>query len=195
LNSWIHVYYLYVPLSDAPRYNHPCIGIYDAKTLAFEKSISLPKELHTVGVSWVAVNKNLNQFYTSDENAKTINVFQLQTGKLIKTISLSQEIIGTQGAKIFNGYMYLSADDEQKSVYKINLTTGTVMPVLSLKKDSYSEIEGLTIRGDIENPEMSLLRVSANEGNIFSQIISLKSEVLTLKLTTKSKRQEFIEKL
>jgi hypothetical protein len=50
-------------------------------------------------------------FYTAEwNNTKVLNVFDLHTFKLIRTVPLSQTLGRIQGAKVYHGMLYAFAD-------------------------------------------------------------------------------------
>lgn len=132
---------------DGTRYLHPVIALFDAKTLQFTgESHELPRALHTEGVPWIAVDRARGVFYTAEWNdTKVINVFDLRTFALRKTITLSQTLGRIQGAKVHDGMLYAFADlkNVPRPVYKIDLDTGHVLTVATVTLPGGSESEGM----------------------------------------------------
>jgi hypothetical protein len=152
---------LYAPIEDGPDYLNPYIVTYDAETLEpTGESFLLPQELLTEGVPWVAVDGPRRRVYTAEWNpTERINVFFLDDGlKLDKTIELSSPIGRIQGAKVFGGAMYASSDNDDKSIYKIDLDTGTVMKLFALDTPA-SESEGLALTADADGAHIHVLNV------------------------------------
>ena len=149
---------LYAPIEDENVYNLPYIAIFDPVTLKYtgEKHL-LPQNLLTEGVPWVAVDPARGYLYTAEwENDKVLNVFDLNTFELIRTVplqSVTPTLTRIQGAKIFNGMLYASADTKdtadpvlntkRKRVYKIDPVSGSVMEILHYDVINHTETEGL----------------------------------------------------
>lgn len=173
----VHDGLIYAPVEDGdqnvgvtrvntPEYQRPYISLYDAKTLVYTGvSYLLPRELHAAGVPWIAVNGGAGEVYTAewDMPHDRINVFDLQM-KFERFIDLKYpqsfgpgfHLSRIQGAKVWGGALYASRDDEDKSVFKIDLATGAVTKLFSLNPGVPSEIEGLAVR---ETPDGALLHV------------------------------------
>lgn len=69
-----------------------------------------------------------------------------------------------QGGKVYQGALYLSRDDEANRVYKINLDTGTVLPLFSLEPDLsglLGEMEGLAFRDLADGSQLHTLELKA----------------------------------
>jgi hypothetical protein len=138
---------LYAPIEDGTAYLHPYIVTYDAQSLEpTGKSYLLPQALLTEGVPWVAVDGPRQRVYTAEWNpTERINIFDLANDlALVGTLELGTPIGRIQGAKVFGGEMYASSDDQDKSIYKIDLDTGTVMTLFTLGTPT-SEVEGLAL--------------------------------------------------
>ncbi len=149
---------LYAPIEDENVYNLPYIAIFDPVTLKYtgEKHL-LPQNLLTEGVPWVAVDPARGLLYTAEwENDKVLNVFDLNTFELVRTVplqSVTPTLTRIQGAKIYNGMLYASADTKdtadpvlntkRKRVYRIDPVSGSVTEVLHYDVINHTETEGL----------------------------------------------------
>jgi len=147
---------IYAPIEDGSDYLHPYIVLFDAETLQCTGEIhELPQELHTEGVPWVAVDAARGCFYTAEWNhAKVLNVFDLATFTLIKTVPLVDgegnpaELHRIQDAEMHEGLLYCSADiDEAKPILTADPETGVVTKLFDRNLGD-AEAEGLTIRDD-----------------------------------------------
>lgn len=134
------------------------IAVYDAKTLQYTgEKHAMPTALHTDGIPWVAVDPKLNELYTvtwSGAAAGSLNVFNLKTFSLIRTVPLQKSFDGrrVQGAKIFDNMMYAASDSHdagaapntnRKYIYKVDPVTGSVMTLFSFDEPRRTEVEGL----------------------------------------------------
>jgi hypothetical protein len=159
---------IYAPIEDGSTYLHPYIGLYYAGTLNFTgKAYELPQALQTKGVPWVAVDGPRRVAYTAEwDPTPQINVFDIDHDMAyLRSIPLSKVIGRIQGAKVFEGMLYASSDDDAKDVYKINLETGTVMRLFSLAPINgapLGEAEGLVFRDLEDGTQMHTLDVQAN---------------------------------
>lgn len=147
---------IYAAIEDGPDYNNSFIALYDAETLKFTGVYKeVPHDLHLEGIPWCAVDAERNRIYTAEwSNAEVLNVFDLETLELIKTVELSDKIDRIQGAEMFGGKLYLSCDEENdlKRVFVMDVETGVVEPAFSRNVGKEIEAEDLTIYAD-ENGE------------------------------------------
>lgn len=138
---------LYAPIEDGKAYLHPYVVTYDASTLQpTGKEYALPQKLLTQGVPWVAVDGPRKRVYTAEwDPTQRIDVFDLTKALAFeKTIELKTTIGRIQGAKVFGGELYATSDNAEKTIYKIDLDTGTVMKLFTLGTKE-SELEGLAL--------------------------------------------------
>jgi hypothetical protein len=134
------------------------IAVYDAKTLQYTgEKHAMPTALHTDGIPWVAVDPKRHELYTvtwSGTAAGSINVFNLKTFALIRTVPLQHTFDGrrVQGAKIYDGMMYAVSDSHdaggaphtnRKYIFKVDTVTGSVMTIFSYDEPNRTEVEGL----------------------------------------------------
>jgi hypothetical protein len=140
---------LYAPIENA-GYTNPLIALYDPQTLDYlGRAYSLnPHQAH---VAWIAIDAPRRRAYSGDwDPMAEINVYDLDHEfQLLAKLPLSERLSRVQGGKVYQGALYLSRDDEAKSVYKINLDTGTVLRLFGLTPDGsgqLGEMEGLAFR-------------------------------------------------
>ena len=144
---------LYVPLEDTGPYVQPHLALYDPATLTAGQSYALPNTLLTDGVPWVAVDGPRGNIYVAVwDPTLAIFVFDLATVTYSRSIPLRPPLGRIQGAKVFEGSLYLSTDDTAKDIFKVNLDTGTVIPLFALNQNF--EEEGLAF---LARPDGSLL--------------------------------------
>jgi len=152
---------LYVPLEDTGPYVQPHIARYDPNTLMAAQTYAMPTALLTDGVPWVAVDGPRGNIYVAEWNPTlAIFVFDLATVTYSRSIPLRPPSGRIQGAKVFEGSLYLSTDSTAKDIFKVNLDTGTVIPLFALNQDF--EEEGLAF---LARPDGSLLHTL----NVFSK--------------------------
>jgi hypothetical protein len=162
---------LYAPIEDGTAFLHPYIVTYRADTLEWTgDSWLLPQELLTKGVPWVAVDGPRKLLYTAEwDPTERINVFDLASDlALVKTLELSSPIGRIQGAKVFGGQLYASSDDDAKTMYEIDLDTGTVMTLFTLGTTG-SEAEGLALVSAGGGATMRILDVVLPSVQLFNR--------------------------
>lgn len=173
---------IYAAIEDGPDYQHPFIALYDAETLEYTNvSYELPQSLHTEGVPWCAIDAKKGLLYTAEwENATVLNVFDLDTMKLLYVLPLSSKIDQVQGGEVFDGALYLSADEkaDEKSIFKVNLITGKVETFMTRAIGADHEAEDMTVYADANgNPVFCVTdRTAENRATTLTRYISVESE-------------------
>lgn len=159
---------LFLPIEDGPKYNHPVIAKYNPETLKAMAFYDLERDWQPDGVPWVAADATSGSVFSSQYNNVTaINVYDYDTLKKVRQISMSEMIDSIQGAKYRDGSLYLSADAKTKgkfAIYKLDLSTGHVEPVADLEDDLH-EVEGLEFTGSGENLRLNVLGVAGSGFN------------------------------
>lgn len=155
---------LYAPVENA-GYTNPLILVYDPLTLAYLGE-AYPLAPHQAHVAWIALDGARRLAYSGDwDPMPVVNVYALDQGfALLRQIPLSEPLSRVQGGKVYQGALYLSRDDEANSVYKINLDTGTVLPLFSLEPDLsglLGEMEGLAFRDLDDGSQLHTLELKA----------------------------------
>jgi hypothetical protein len=138
-----------------PEYQRPYISLIDAHSMQpTGQHILLDKSIHEAGVPWIAIDAAKKEAYTAewDMNDNRMNVFDTQMHfkrflNLVYPASLGSgfKLNRIQGSKIIGHTMFAARDDDQKTIYSIDLVTGVVSKRFSLSRPG-TEIEGLTIR-------------------------------------------------
>lgn len=149
-----------------PEYQHPYIAIYDATTLIYTGvRYALDKSIHAEGVPWVAVNARRKEVYTAewDMPHDRLNVFDTTMGfqRFLPLVYPAEfgpgfHLSRIQGAKVDGKTLYATRDDADKTVFAIDLRTGEVSRLFSLRPGVPAEIEGLAVRA---TPDGALLHV------------------------------------
>ncbi|MDP9899342.1 hypothetical protein [Variovorax ginsengisoli] len=155
---------LYAPIEDEDDSSQQSyVAVYDAKTLIYTGiKYALPRAEHADGVPWIAVDGPRGLAYTvtwSTSAASKLNVFDLANFKLLRSVPLEVSFDGkrVQGAKVFNGMLYASADTKdsvsgstlkRKRIYKVDPRSGAVMELLHYDEPNRTEGEGLAFSPD-----------------------------------------------
>ncbi|MGI5324971.1 YncE family protein [Actinomadura nitritigenes] len=152
---------IYAPIEDGSDYQHPYIALYDATTLTYTgTAYALPLSVQPDGAPWVAVDAARGYVYSSAYNpTPALNVYSLADLHLVKTVPLSTTIGSIQGAKIYQGDLYASSNNDAKSIYRIDPDTGQVTDVFDRASSlpSGSETEGLAFLPTSDGAQMHAL--------------------------------------
>ncbi len=144
---------IYAPIEDGPSYRHPHIVLFDPATLMAGQEHALSDTPLTKGVPWVSVDAARGHAYVAEwDPTPQIFVLDLTTLAFQGAIPLHRTIGRIQGTKVFEGSLYAASDDDAKDIYKINLDTGTVIPLFAFHQPF--EQEGLVF---LDRPDGSLL--------------------------------------
>lgn len=144
---------LYLPIEDGSDYLNPVIARYDPDTLTVRDTFPLSGTLLTEGVPWVAVDGPRSKLYVAEwDPTPELHVYDLATVTYERSIPLGTVMHRIQGAKVFEGSLYLSTDDDVKGIYKVNLDTGAVLPLFAFHAEF--EEEGLVF---LAMPDGSLM--------------------------------------
>ena len=159
---------LYAGIEDSKHYAHPRIALYDTHTLTLQTHYDLDATIQSEGVPWVAFDGPRQLVYSSLwDPSPGINQFDaLSKMAFVRTLALSPAIGRIQGAKLYRGFLYAATDRALKVIYKINLDTGTTLPVLAM--DLGVEQEGL---GFLERPDGTALHtLNVTKGTTGSEL-------------------------
>ena len=149
-----------------PEYQAPHVALYDARTLAYTGvSYALDKATHEAGVPWVAVDGRRRQVYTAEWEMPhdRLNVFdpQMRFKRFLPlrypaSLGAGFHLSRIQGAKVHGHTLYATRDDADKTVFSIDLRSGEVTKLFSLKPVGHDELEGISVR---RTPDGALLHV------------------------------------
>lgn len=142
----VHAGTLYAPIEDGNKYQKPTIVLFDAQTLDPKgPRFSLSNTLLTKGVPWIAIDGPRSVAYVAEwDPTPTIFVYDLATFMHQKSITLSRILGRIQGAKVLDGALYVASDDDAKTVLKVDLDTGIVLPPLfTYGATVVKELEGI----------------------------------------------------
>src|SRR5262249_25165120 len=119
--------------------------------------IGAPSNPHNDVASWVAVDAEAGLGYGKEyRSGNTVNVYDLSDWSFKSTITMDMSLVNIQGAKVLDGMMYMSSDNNTRSVYRLDRATGHVTELfqLPLPANVSSEVEGIEARrnadGNIE---------------------------------------------
>jgi hypothetical protein len=149
-----------------PEYQKPHVALDDASTLLYT-GVSYPLDLgiQQAGVPWVAVDARRREVYTAEWEMphNRLNVFDTQMHfKRFLELHYPAELgpgfrlSRIQGAKVDGHTMYASRDDADKTVFSIDLRSGEVTKLFSMKPVGHDELEGISVR---RTPDGALLHV------------------------------------
>ena len=146
---------LWAPIEDGSAYQHPYLVEYDATNLSAGATHALSNTLLTKGVPWVAVDAPRQSLYVAEwDPTPSIYVYSLAGVGYVRSIPIRPTLTRIQGAKVFEGNLYADVDTTAKTVWKINLETGTAQPLFELSNAAGTELEGLAV---LARPDGSLL--------------------------------------
>jgi Ca2+-binding RTX toxin-like protein len=142
---------LYVALDNSELdYSTGYVAIFDAKTLEYTGELygltGAPSNPHHDVASWVAVDAQAGLGYGKEyQSGNTINVYNLSDWSFKDTITMDKNLVNIQGAKVLNGMMYMSSDNDTQSVYSLDMATGHVTELFHLPVPANvdTEVEGI----------------------------------------------------
>ena len=129
------------------------VALFNASDLSYigvvHAIVGAPSNPHNDVASWVAVDGANGLGYGKEwQSGTTINVYNLDNWSFKGTLEMDMPLDRIQGAKLFNGKLYMSANDEYNSVYSLDLSTGHVEKLFDLPPtDNASyETQGIALR-------------------------------------------------
>jgi hypothetical protein len=133
-------------------YGHGMVALFNATDLSYTGQAyelqGAPTNLHHDVASWVAVDGAAGLGYGKEwQNGNTINVYELSDWSFSHTLTLDQSLSSIQGAKVYDGWLYMSSDNATQSVYRASLASGHVEELFQLPTpDGAREVEGIALR-------------------------------------------------
>jgi hypothetical protein len=181
---------IYAPLEDGsegegpvnvnvPPYRQPRVALYDARTLLWTgTTYSLPRYLQRDGVPWIAIDHEAREAYTGEWNMPDdrLNVWTLSM-RLVKTLPLHYpasfgatfHLSRIQGGEVLGRALYVARDDDDHTIFKIDLVTGDVTNEFAVGGAEPSELEGLAV---YPTPDGALIHVLLITDNDFSNPVN-----------------------
>ncbi|WP_018413411.1 PEP-CTERM sorting domain-containing protein [Methyloversatilis thermotolerans] len=178
----IHDGIIYASLdSEANDYQNGHVALFNAHDLSYTGRLyalnGAPSNPHDDVASWVAVDGANGVGYGKEwRNGNTINVYDLSDWSFSHTLTMDRSLRNIQGAKVFDGALYMSAHDSTKSVYRVDLLTGHVEELFQLPvtAGAYNETEGIALRRlDDGSVEMLVEMIVTPDGNDLGAYVNL----------------------
>lgn len=143
---------IYASLDTTKGFNNGHVALYNASDLSYTGvSYALtgaPSNPKNDIASWVAVDPNRNLGYGKEwQLGNTINEYNLADWSFAGEVVLDLALQRIQGAKVQGNWLYMSSDDDGKTVYRGNLQTGHVEQLFTLPAPAgRREVEGIALR-------------------------------------------------
>ena len=143
---------IYASLDTTWGYTDGHVALYSASDLSFTGTVfdlkGSPANPKGDVASWVAVDPARNRGLGKEwQRGNTLNVYNLSDWRFQRTLTLDRALERIQGAKVHGDWLYMSADDATKSVYRANLLSGHVEQLFRLPTPSGDrEVEGIAVR-------------------------------------------------
>jgi len=143
---------IYASLDTTHGFNKGHVALYNASDLSYTGvSYALtgaPSNPNNDIASWVAVDPDRNSGYGKEwQLGNTLNVYHLADWSFAGEIGLDRALQRIQGAKVHGDWLYMSSDDDGKTVYRANLQTGHVELLFTLPAPAgRREVEGIALR-------------------------------------------------
>lgn len=153
-----------------PEYQTPYMALFDAHTLQPRGQIALDPAIHEAGVPWAAADKAKSEIYTAewDMHDNRLNVFtpQMQFKRLLNLVyppalGPGFRLTRIQGAKVVGNTLFAARDDDTKTVFGVDLTTGVVSKKFTLNTPG-TEIEDLAIKATPDGAFVHVLNILEN---------------------------------
>jgi Ca2+-binding RTX toxin-like protein len=128
------------------------VALFNASDLSYigvYAMVGAPSNPHNDVASWVAVDGANGLGYGKEwQTGNTINVYNLDDWSFKGTLEMDMSLHSIQGAKLFNGKIYMSANDDLNSIYSVELSTGHVEKLFDLPptENASYETEGIALR-------------------------------------------------
>jgi hypothetical protein len=148
---------IYASLDSTAGYMNGHVALYRAADLSYT-GVSYPltgapsNPKHDIA-SWVAVDGPSNLGYGKEwQLGNTINVYRLSDWSFDHVLTLDMALENIQGAKVHDGWLYMSSNNASRSVYRANLQSGHVEELFTLPAPSgHLEVEGMAVREECTN--------------------------------------------
>ena len=138
---------LYAGMEDSKVWKYPVIGVFDCETLAFEKYYVLDCEKITRGLPWVCVDPETGLIWCADHSKTPSKLYAFDVrGDMSPAgeINLDGDFPSVQGAEFYNGALYGASNDENQTIYKVDINSGKAEKYIARNLTPGSEGEGMT---------------------------------------------------
>jgi hypothetical protein len=167
--------------SAAGDYQNGHVALFNAADLSYTgRAYALsgaPDNPHDDVASWVAVDGAAGLGYGKEwQDGDTINVYDLSDWSFSHTLTMDRSLRNIQGAKVFDGALYMSAHDSTKSVYRMDLASGHVEELFQLPvtAGAYNETEGIALHRLADgSAEMLVEMIVTPDGNDLGAYVDL----------------------
>jgi Ca2+-binding RTX toxin-like protein len=156
---------LYVALDNSEvDYTTGYVAVFNASDLSYTGQVyslvGAPSNPHNDVASWVAVDADAGLGFGKEyKSGNTINVYNLSDWSFKTTITMDMNLDHIQGAKVLDGMMYMSSDNNTQSIYSLDMATGHVTELFRLPSPGNveTEVEGIEARKNAEgNVELTV---------------------------------------
>jgi hypothetical protein len=115
---------LWAPLERPDRQHGQVIARYDAETLEFLGSDAVAQH----HAAWVAVDGDVVYSMDAFDRVGTVARYRWDGEHLdpVEPLTMSRELSRVQGGDVADGALWLSTDDEQNGVFRVDLASGEV---------------------------------------------------------------------
>lgn len=138
---------IYAGLEDSKVWDHPIVGVFDCDTLELVESYELDPEVHTRGLPWVAVDPATGLLYAFDHSKQPTKILSYDVNNGMAPaaeVALEEMIPSIQGGEFLDGVLYTATNDDDQSIYTVDVATGKSELFLKRGLTGGSEGEGMT---------------------------------------------------
>lgn len=139
--------------SKADNYQNGHVALYRSTDLTYigtaHPLIGAPSNPRDDVASWVAVDPARGYGYGKEwKSGNTINGYNLKNWSFSHTIAMTRPLGRIQGGKVRGNWLYMSSDNETRSIYRLNLIDGAVEELFQIPAPDKGdvEIEGIALR-------------------------------------------------
>jgi len=143
---------LYVPVDASPNYTTGYVALYNASDLSYTgvayRLFGAPSNPDNDIASWVAVDDKGEFGYGKEwQEGNSINVYRVSDWSFSHTITLDTNLKYIQGGKVWGNWLYMSSNNQTRSVYRANIKSGQVQELFQLPLPVGDiKVEGLVIQ-------------------------------------------------
>ena len=134
---------LYIPIEHKQVLNglriNASFAVYDPE-LSFTGEYWITSQFHA---PWCAIDPETGYLYSSEWNdVSTLYIYDLENFELLEILPLNKTLSRVQGGCFYKGDLWISCDDLEKSICRVDPETGEVKEIL--KTEIPNEMEGIT---------------------------------------------------
>ena len=170
---------------------------YDSSTLKTLGSYETSQD----HIPWVGINPSDGILYSSEfDNVSSLSKYDsFRSYSALEPLQLNSVINQVQGGSVYLNHLYITSNNDLKSVYEVNIDTGEVLKVVDTIQyvNKWSELEGIAIYGNkayiLYNDLLRWLLVTILSGVVVSLLISFGLYKICKKLARGKEEFEGIE--